>query len=387
MSIFNFFRKKKKGSEYKFLDKKSEREIIKFTNGKINCETEIQNDKREGYSVGYFENGIMQFQGFYKNDKKQKLWKFYYENGNIQSETTYLDGYLHGRYTNYYENGFVQEDGTYLNGFLEGVNNIYYENGLIKTEENRTDGRLNGLITEFDINGNVISKNRYKHNNLIELIDIGLTNSKQKNLLDDLKKINPNIKIYQNKIESDVNIYKEFLATNLDFNINQICQISDDGRTLSIQGVYFPFRDYDISFSIEILNQKYKGAYTIWCPELRGCITQGETKKEAFDNLLYAISEILIINQDFLNHKPITHPITPIPTHTHIKFPNTNLGHTINGKFIRSLIDLHNFKNFYIGNKHIILKKEKIDNLNIVIPFNGINDLTKFCIDNILLND
>lgn len=105
-------------------------------------------------------------------------------------------------------------------------------------------------------------------------------NIKEKIELRNLQKRLPQIEL-KNIVEEDLVTYKNFLETNLSYNIEQICRLEDDGEVKTIQGITFPFRDLDITFSIEFLNSNYKGKYTLWCPELRGCITEGKSKKRS----------------------------------------------------------------------------------------------------------
>ncbi len=191
----------------------------------------------------------------------------------------------------------------------------------------------------------------------------------------------PNLKINYPSLES-IDTYKKFLETNLRYNIDEICNIQDDGYIKVIQGFTFPFRRTDISFTIEFLNSNYRGKYTLWCPELRGCITQGTTKREAFDNLLYAISEVLTINYDILGHNPLTFAETPLPMDTDITFSDTIQEHTIRSNFVKSIIK-NKYTNLYVGNKHIIFKKDDKNSPNITFLLEGINNLTKKCFENI----
>ncbi|WP_312082476.1 type II toxin-antitoxin system HicB family antitoxin [Epilithonimonas hominis] len=208
-------------------------------------------------------------------------------------------------------------------------------------------------------------------------------NIKEKIELRNLQKHLPQIQV-KNLIEEDVINYKKFLETNLIYSIEQICTLEDDEEIKTIQGITFPFRTLDICFSIEFLNSNYNGNYTVWCPELRGCITEGKSKKEAFENLLYAISEVLIINYDYLNHNPLIFPTIPLPSDSNIDFPKSIFPHTINSSFIKIIIEEYGFDNLYIGKKHFILKEDNENGASLTILFRGVNDLTKFCFDQIL---
>ncbi len=201
-----------------------------------------------------------------------------------------------------------------------------------------------------------------------------------------LKKKLPQIEVHKNQIEKDVNTYKSFLENNLSYNIEQICDLQDDGGIQTISNISLPFRQLNIIFSIEFFNSNYKGEYTVWCPELRGCITQGKTKIEAFDNLLYAISEVLIINYDLLSNNPITFPNTPLPTHSQINFPKSLLSNNIDSEFTLNFIEEYGFYNVYIGTQHVIFKTDNPADASITILYSGINDLTKFCFNNIFID-
>lgn len=210
-------------------------------------------------------------------------------------------------------------------------------------------------------------------------------NLKEKIALLNLRRKVPQIKISKILLkDNSVDIYKSFLEINLSYNVDQICRLDDDSEIQTIQEITFSFRDLNISFSIEILNQKYKGKYTIWCPELRGCITEGNSKKEAFNNLLWAISETLVVSYDYLKFNPLTFPVTPLPTYSHVNFSNSLSGYSIDSAFITDLIQGHNLINLYVGKKHLLFKKENDNGAILTILFAGINDLTKFCYEKII---
>lgn len=92
----------------------------------------------------------------------------------------------------------------------------------------------------------------------------------------------------------------------------------------------------------------------------------------------------MTINYDYLNHNPITFPITPLPTHSHINFPQTMFGHTIDSDFTRNFIEEYGFEFLYIGKKHFVFKEDNPNGATVTLLFGGINDLTKFCFDQII---
>ncbi len=48
-----------------------------------------------------------------------------------------------------------------------------------------------------------------------------------------------------------------------------------------------------VTFHITLQRDHLDGGYVSECPELPGCVSQGETEAEAFENILEAISEVL----------------------------------------------------------------------------------------------
>jgi hypothetical protein len=205
----------------------------------------------------------------------------------------------------------------------------------------------------------------------------------KRNLINKIRVRYPNINLHDNIELERVQIHKEIFELNLEHNVSKICNMQDDGQIQTISYISLPFGELNLNFSIEILNSNYKGRYTIWCPELHGCITDGVNKKQAFNNILYAISEILVLNFFCLNNNPLSSPITPLPTHSFINFPNTSFLHHIEN-FIPLFSNDHNYNNLYVGKKHIIFRDNNIDSQNITILYDGITDLTKFCIEQII---
>ena len=48
------------------------------------------------------------------------------------------------------------------------------------------------------------------------------------------------------------------------------------------------------------------------------------------------------------------------------------------------IIEEYGFDNLYIGKKHFILKEDNENGASLTILFRGVNDLTKFCFDQIM---
>ena len=51
--------------------------------------------------------------------------------------------------------------------------------------------------------------------------------------------------------------------------------------------------DGPITFTVTIQRDHLDGGYVAECVDLPGCVSQGETQEEAFENILEAITEVL----------------------------------------------------------------------------------------------
>ncbi len=58
-----------------------------------------------------------------------------------------------------------------------------------------------------------------------------------------------------------------------------------------------------MNYPVIIEPDKEAGGYVVWCPVLKGCVSQGETKEEALDNIKDAIRTYLLSLKDLKKHK------------------------------------------------------------------------------------
>ncbi len=171
-----------------------------------------------------------------------------------------------------------------------------------------------------------------------------------------------------------VEIYTDFLITNLRDIFEQVCSTFDNSMLQSIPHIVFPFRNIEIAFTIEVFNKAYVGRYTAFCPELIGCITEGDTKMEALENLCYAIAEVLILNYDFLKINPLTKN-SDSPTVTAKFFHYSEDIYSYN--FSKTFYMEAGFKHFYLSKKHLLLKKDDSPQVTLTLPNRAIQQLTK----------
>lgn len=243
------------------------------------------------------------------------------------------------------------------------------------------EGQTNDFYTNLEKTEADLAKEKQENQDDIESLKIS---NQEKNKIRVIKRSYPNIEFNIKSAEDEViDAYKKLLEVDLSDRILQICDLDEDGFIHTIKNITCPFKSFDISFSIELFSNNYRGNYTSWCPELKGCITEGGSKKESLENLLWAIAEVIVINYDYLKYNPLTNPITPLTLDSQINFPVTANGH---GTFsITRFLSIENeFKNIYIGKKHLIFKSKKFTSFNVTFLIKGIDDVTKLCIDNIL---
>jgi len=64
---------------------------------------------------------------------------------------------------------------------------------------------------------------------------------------------------------------------------------------------------------IIIEKDKEAGGYVVYCPTLRGCVSQGETEEEALENIKDAIHTYLASIEDLKRTKKMRAIEVPIP--------------------------------------------------------------------------
>lgn len=179
--------------------------------------------------------------------------------------------------------------------------------------------------------------------------------------------------------DSRVMIYEQFLRMNLEYSFDQVCNADDGNNIQSIQGIYLLYGELDFLFSIEVTCNNYRGRYTAWCPELVGCITEGKSKREALNNLCFAIAEVLILNYELLGINPILkYGKTPEVTADFfidvVDFPCASISPILYVEY--------GFTEFYLGTNHLLLKNPRALNITLTFPYQGFQQLTKHMIEN-----
>ncbi len=115
---------------------------------------------------GYvFKNGILRFEGVTDdNGLRQGLWKEFYETGELRSEGHYQNSNPTGSWKFYFQDKQIEMTGAYnKKGQKTGEWIWYYANGQPMIMENWEAGFLQGDYTEYDEEGNEISKGVYEY--------------------------------------------------------------------------------------------------------------------------------------------------------------------------------------------------------------------------------
>jgi hypothetical protein len=83
------------------------------------------------YKKNYFSDGKIESEGCMKNNRRDGTWKEYHKNGGVKFEWTYIEGMKQGPYKSYYESGKLNSIGNYKNGGLTDTLKFYGEDGKI----------------------------------------------------------------------------------------------------------------------------------------------------------------------------------------------------------------------------------------------------------------
>ena len=118
--------------------------MSEYNSGNPYIHAEFREGKLEGAYIAYYQNGQKMGKTHYQNNLKEGPSISWHENGNIASETYFIDNMKNGK--------------------LE----IYYFTGEKKTEAFFIDDKLDSTLTQWDMEGNVISVEIYYNGVLIE---------------------------------------------------------------------------------------------------------------------------------------------------------------------------------------------------------------------------
>jgi antitoxin component YwqK of YwqJK toxin-antitoxin module len=163
----------KKYSNSKVFSKRTNKKLIRFSNGSVHMELSYK------YGEDYVLNG--NYKEFFESSKYSKKgdklhmelsykygedilngpFKEFYESGKLKREGKFKDGKWHGRIKDYSEEGVLLSDAMMENGIENGNDFSYHNNGKIKQKTIKIDGKIDGLAEVFDENGNKLMDQIY----------------------------------------------------------------------------------------------------------------------------------------------------------------------------------------------------------------------------------
>jgi hypothetical protein len=125
------------------------------------------------------------------------------------------------------------------------------------------------------------------------------------------------------------------------------------------------------TFSIALYS-KFMSKFTALCPQLVGCISQGNTRQEALVNLCVALAESTILNYEYLKINPFsTNTINP-------SFDLKQDDTTFSPYEMASYLYLDfGFDKVYLSDNNIIMKHTQYPKLTLVIPLVDLNLCTQ----------
>lgn len=136
-----------------------------YESGKIKAVTVFSTDGIVARTKTYHENSQPMAEGKYIKQKRDSIWLFYSDvDGKLLSSETYKKGVLHGTTKTFYpETGNVAETIEYFNGIKEGPYKKYFPDGELMTEGTYKNDVLVGKFTLYHPNGKIQVKGKYKN--------------------------------------------------------------------------------------------------------------------------------------------------------------------------------------------------------------------------------
>jgi antitoxin component YwqK of YwqJK toxin-antitoxin module len=141
------------------------------------------------YKKYFTDTKNLQIEGQISNNQPNGIWKTYYKSGNIKNTVNYNDSKIEGEvdffhdnaqktpwvqakfeneqitgtYLEFYANGILKAKIEYDDGKPNGNAEFYYPDGRKKIEAKFKNGQKSGKWKYFDLDGNVINKEKWKN--------------------------------------------------------------------------------------------------------------------------------------------------------------------------------------------------------------------------------
>lgn len=166
-----------------------------YETGNLKAVTVFSTDGIVARTKTFHENKQPMAEGKYIKQKRDSVWLFYSDvDGKLISSETYKKGLLHGTtktlypetgnvaesieykngikdgsYKKYFPDGALMTEGTYVNDLLDGKFILYHPNGEVQVKGKYKNGRQIGNWNYFDEDGNPVSENEFKKDNVEEI--------------------------------------------------------------------------------------------------------------------------------------------------------------------------------------------------------------------------
>ncbi|EAR97268.1 MORN repeat protein (macronuclear) [Tetrahymena thermophila SB210] len=151
-------------STEQILSNSQENQIIRFPNGAIQYEGQIQSGQKNGYGVLYNCNGTKMYEGSFKDDFYHGFGMEYYENGQILHQGNFEKGLLNGFAKTFYKNGSLCYEGDYVEGICHGNGTKYDESSSNFQQGQYQNGKMIGVHKKYQQNGQIIFETNFKNN-------------------------------------------------------------------------------------------------------------------------------------------------------------------------------------------------------------------------------
>jgi antitoxin component YwqK of YwqJK toxin-antitoxin module len=147
---------------------------IYYPNGSIQSEGYVINEKPEGFWINYYPTGVKKSEGSRKNFQLDSTWVFYTITGDTAQKINYLVGKKNGYSFEYFSpsttipNGTIKSKELYVNNLKQGFSYYYFETGSIFRKVNFENNLPEGDAFEYDIDGRLITLDKYRKGTILE---------------------------------------------------------------------------------------------------------------------------------------------------------------------------------------------------------------------------
>lgn len=134
----------------------------------------MRDGKPDGYWINFYSSGVKKSEGNRVNFELEGPWIFYDTTGAVAHVIEYRQGRKNGKYVSY-ENGLIKDSCIFVNDTIFG-RKYSYELGFLKYVYSFKDGKEHGNAFEFDTSGTVITILTYANGVLTRQLKVNRKN-------------------------------------------------------------------------------------------------------------------------------------------------------------------------------------------------------------------